>query len=243
MNRILLICIVLISTRPVSAQKLTFSDGLSVVCEYDRADTVKSRTSKHNYTGDWIDGKGGRMVCYVNRRCSVVDTFGNIVIPADYVDIRRIGDIFKAYKDKRYYLIDRKGEVLTPNGCNYVFEKSGFFIVGNNKKEGIYNMLGKKIIPLDYEHVTPFSDGLFRATKDRKMGLIDIQNHVIVDFKYAYIAPPSNGKVKTCECDEPAWPKNFNKDYYRYYKKGYREIESGVMIMCKNPLYDELIIE
>jgi hypothetical protein len=122
-----------------------------------------------------------------------------------------VEDIFRVYplEDNRVIFIDNKfmGKIKdtktnTILGHYYVakiaFKKDAAFINGlcvvyKDKTEGalggFINKKGDLIIPLMYEYVTSFSEGLAAVKKDGKWGFIDGNNKVVIPFIYEVTYP------------------------------------------------------
>ena len=65
--------------------------------------------------------------------------------------------------------------------------------VRNNGKTGIIDEQGKVIIPIEYDDISDFKDGLFFAKKSKKYGMIDINENIIIPFEYKKIRFFSEG--------------------------------------------------
>lgn len=71
-------------------------------------------------------------------------------------------------------------------------EISGYFINGfmrvrNNGKAGIVNEKGEVVIPIKYDNVLDYKNGMFTAEKNNKWGIIDTKNKIIIPFEYGRI--------------------------------------------------------
>jgi hypothetical protein len=71
-------------------------------------------------------------------------------------------------------------------------EISGYFINGfmrvrNNGKAGIMNENGEIVIPIEYDNVLDYKNGMFTAEKSNKWGIIDTENKIIIPFEYGRI--------------------------------------------------------
>ena len=58
---------------------------------------------------------------------------------------------------------------------------------------GFIDKNGKTVIPVEYDALGTFLEGLAFACKDGKYGVIDTQNNVVVPFEYTRITSYSNG--------------------------------------------------
>ncbi|MEG2569151.1 MAG: WG repeat-containing protein, partial [Acinetobacter sp.] len=56
--------------------------------------------------------------------------------------------------------------------------------VSINEKYGFIDKSGKIVIPIEYDNVFDFSEGLFSVELDEKWGFIDINNEMIIDGDY-----------------------------------------------------------
>jgi len=111
------------------------------------------------------------------------------------VEIKRNGNYYHGY-------INLKGETIIP--CEYLdltdFSKGlayGYKQVLTNNKEtnevgqysthGVLDSTGNIVIPMIYDEVLAFSNGLFRVKKSKKYGYVDYNGKVIIPLEYFYV--------------------------------------------------------
>jgi len=160
----------------------------------------------------------GIAVVQKDGKYGCIDKTGKLVIPLLYDDIESFYDGFsKVKKGTSRFLMNKSGVLV----CDITkfdmvgFVSDGLFLVSLNDKYGFYNTSGKEIVPLKYDYVYSFCDGVarvevgdtfeeyvyinkagvrigqenFRAQGDFSEGF----GHVAVDEKHGYI--DKNGKI------------------------------------------------
>lgn len=76
--------------------------------------------------------------------------------------------------------------------------KDGYAVVSMNRKEGVIDLSGREIIPVEYDNVGNYSDhpfayGYISAVKDGKFGFLDLNGNVTCDFVYSEDAVDDRG--------------------------------------------------
>ena len=76
--------------------------------------------------------------------------------------------------------------------------KDGYAVVTMNRKEGIIDLTGREVIPVEYDSVGnytdhPFAFGYISAVKDGKFGFLDLDGNVTCDFVYSEDAVDDRG--------------------------------------------------
>lgn len=88
-------------------------------------------------------------------------------------------------KKCKYMVYDLNGNLLdTYNLLRNNLSDDAIFAVKKGGKWGYIDGYGKVIIPLEYEEVGNFSEGLAAVRKDGKWGYINLKNEVVIPFEF-----------------------------------------------------------
>lgn len=95
-------------------------------------------------------------------------------------------------QDRQYVYINQNGKVITPpyNWADTFYD--GLAIVCSSNC-GMINEKGDEVIPLVYQHIDLFTEGLAAVKKENKMGFIDKKGKEIIPPKYDVVMPFMNG--------------------------------------------------
>ena len=178
-----------------------------------------------------------------------------------YDDVRAIpdSDLYIAKKDELYGVIDAQGNNVVP------FSYDGMNIAGDVKevllrvcKDNKYGCLEintfTEMIPLEYDYMGLFTDGLAAVSKDGRYGIVkeNGEMYVPVDYSYAYILDDGFFYLKKGEITE-LYNKNgelifsdnilfisFYGDFFKIEKNDELQIidKSGNMILSADYWYD-----
>jgi len=125
--------------------------------------------------------KKGRNYMYINLKGEpVIQDFDNYVIePSDNTYIVGVR------KECKYMVYDLNGNLLdTYNLLRNNWSDDAIFAVKKGGKWGYIDGYGKVIIPLEYEEVRNFSEGLAAVRKDGKWGYINLKNEVVIPIEF-----------------------------------------------------------
>ncbi|MCL1866274.1 MAG: WG repeat-containing protein [Oscillospiraceae bacterium] len=134
---------------------------------------------------------------------------GEVVLPAEYAHISWFsGDYARVRRlsDDKWGIVNKKGEIIVPfeyDSLNYGQKGEGDFppifsdgltmvakSVGNDSeglpilKWGFADLKGKVAIPLEYDFVYEFSDGIAGVMKNNKWGAINTKGEVVIPLEY-----------------------------------------------------------
>ena len=133
--------------------------------------------------------KKGRNYMYINLKGEpviqdfdnyVIQNFDNYVIePSDNTYIVGVR------KECKYMVYDLNGNLLdTYNLLRNNWSDDAIFAVKKGGKWGYIDGYGKVIIPLEYEEVRNFSEGLAAVRKDGKWGYINPKNEIVIPIEF-----------------------------------------------------------
>ena len=179
-----------------------------------------------------------------NQKFGVVNILGEEIIPCEYAYIGNISSkqtIQIRNESKCFAIMDTQGKTIIPCEYDVIHEDFDIYRVRKDNRWGGIDSTGRMVIPLEYENLGTFKNGVSKAFKNGYIGCIDKNNRVIFDFKYAYINPFKNGVAEACECEDFVQANN-RAMVKRYEKKGYVLLKTPtrLMAMCKNPVYSQL---
>ena len=124
--------------------------------------------------------KGRNYMCINLKGEAVIQDFDNYVIePSDNTYIVGVR------KECKYMVYDLNGNLLdTYNLLRNNWSDDAIFAVKKGGKWGYIDGYGKVIIPLEYEEVGDFSEGLAAVRKDDKWGYINPKNEVVIPIEF-----------------------------------------------------------
>lgn len=108
---------------------------------------------------------------------------------------------------KRYFLINRAGELTVPVGSedNTLYFSAGLAKITVDGKHGFVNRDGKFVIPAIYQNAYSFTgEGQPAAVRDQKTGkwgFIDVTGKQVLPFVYYHAMPFADGKANITEAD------------------------------------------
>lgn len=90
-------------------------------------------------------------------------------------------------------VINSSGKAVFNNTYNIIhrFEEEGYAQVSKNNKWGFINTAGKVVIPLIYDQVSRFSEGLVSVKKDGKIGYLNVSGQEVIPLSNKYQDPGS----------------------------------------------------
>lgn len=107
-------------------------------------------------------------------------------------------------------LIDDKGTPITEFGIYgniFNIQPNGFAKVQHPRRRlyGLLNQSGKLVVPILYDQITPFKNGIATIKKYAKYGFIDEQGKVIVAPMYDKVGEPTEGLIPVFVSEEKVW--------------------------------------
>ena len=120
-------------------------------------------------------------IYYINLKGEPViqDFDANVIEPSDNTYIVGVR------KECKYMVYDLNGNLLdTYNLLRNNWSDDAIFAVKKGGKWGYIDGYGKVIIPLEYEEVGNFSEGLAAVRKDGKWGYINLKNEVVIPIEF-----------------------------------------------------------
>ena len=123
---------------------------------------------------------------YINLKGEpVIQDFDNYVIQNYVIEPSDNTYIVGVRKECKYMIYDLNGNLLdTYDGFINNWSGNAIFGVKKGGKWGYIDGYGKVIIPLEYEEVGNFSEGLAAVRKDGKWGYINLKNEVVIPFEF-----------------------------------------------------------
>ncbi len=130
--------------------------------------------------------KKGRNYMYINLKGEpVIQDFDNYVIQNYVIEPSDNTYIVGVRKECKYMVYDLNGNLLdTYDGFINNWSGNAIFAVKKGGKWGYIDGYGKVIIPLEYEEVGDFSEGLAAVRKDGKWGYINLKNEVVIPIEF-----------------------------------------------------------
>ena len=149
-----------------------------------------------NIGADYANNKGGKW--------GIIDTKGKIIIPIKYDQARSLGynlfalntgykfDNMDASPSGKYAIFNAAGKALTPLAYSgYLLSvrfEEGYAPLetwdGKKQRYGLLDSTGKVAIPVKYDEVGGFREGLCKLVLNGKIGFIDKSTKLVIPMKY-----------------------------------------------------------
>lgn len=172
-----------------------------------------------------------RMKVLVNDKGEIIsDQYSELYYLDDY-------EMYLGVKDTPLTVIDKNEKVMfnpkrSYSEIYYPDEEYGRVLVTKDFKCGFVDFEGNEVIPLTYDSVHEFTDGLSLACIDDKYGYIDVDGNVIIELKYRVAEPFMHGLAPVKEDGNyyyinKSGQKQFDQEYKlagRFSSSGYAKI-------------------
>ena len=145
-------------------------------------------------------------------------TFGYINTSGQFVikpKLNKAGDFTKfgvtnAVLNGQSVLIDERGMPITEFGIYgniFNIQSNGFTKVQHPRRRlyGLLNQFGKLVVPIQYDQITPFKNGIATIRKYGKLGFLDENGKVIVEPKFDKVGEPAEGLIPVFMTKEKSW--------------------------------------
>lgn len=148
-----------------------------------------------------VQKEGTKHYMYINLKGEPViqDFYTDMFDSSDNANIVTV--LLRENNECKYKVYDFKGNLLG-NYDNFRKNRTGnaVFAVKKDGKWGYIDANGKIVIPLEYEEVADFSEGLAPVCKNGKWGYINLKKEVVIPFKFANSKMYSfkNGVARYC---------------------------------------------
>ena len=166
----------------------SFSDGLAKVEKNGHKFFIDTTGRPVFYVDDYSYCEGFyHGLCKVgkNGMTGFIDVHGNLVIDTKYEIARTFNQgLSEAYGDGHWGAINTVGDTIIPFVYKQIWSNDGYYLVKKEGKWGILDNNNNVVIPIEYDYLDPFYEGLARAERNGKMGFIDKNNRVVIPFQY-----------------------------------------------------------
>ena len=166
-----------------------FSEGLALVKKDERKfyiDTtgqVAFYVEGYSFCGPFSCGLS--QVSLSSGMDGFLNVHGELVIGTNYEIARAFHDgVSEAYGNGHWGVINTVCDTLIPFAYSYLRGHNGQYIIRKDGKYGMIDINNNTIIPIEYDMLEWFYNGLALAMKNDKTGFIDVNNKVVVPFQY-----------------------------------------------------------
>lgn len=148
-----------------------------------------------------------------NGKTGLVDSDGNIILPAQYDEVKDLkGDdwansqIYLVTKKGKFGMVDYAGKIILSAEYSQIECRNDSCRISKDGKYGYTTTAGSNFIPLEYEGLRDISEGKIAALKNGKWGFLNTKNEWIISPKFPdsgqEIRDFSEGFAKICEKKE-----------------------------------------
>ena len=135
-----------------------------------------------------------------DNKFGIKDKNGNILVPAQYKKLVRVGDTsWITLKGSRYGLMDNSGQFLVEPKYRHVERVLLKYVkFGNDNDYGLYDETGKAIIQPEFSSIEPLFGQMFLTCKKYKYGVYDITGKKLLPNNYddIYMPDPNSMRIQ-----------------------------------------------
>ena len=135
-----------------------------------------------------------------DNKFGIKDKNGNILVPAEYKKLVRVGETsWITLKGSRYGLMDNSGNFLIKPKYRHVERILLKYVkFGNDNDYGLYDETGKVIIPAEFSSIEPLFGQMFLTCKKYKYGVYDINGQKLLPNNYddIYMPDPNSMRIQ-----------------------------------------------
>ena len=135
-----------------------------------------------------------------NNKFGIKDKKGNILVPADYKKLVRVGETsWITLKGSRYGLMDNSGNFIIKPKYRHVERILLKYVkFGNDNDYGLYDETGKVIIPAEFSSIEPLFGKMFLTCKKYKYGVYNIDGEKLLPNNYddIYMPTPNTMRIR-----------------------------------------------
>ena len=192
----ILSCIVLLTTNNVYAHSHYCHSSCPVYLinkDYIQQEQFFTNCDKHYVLKETIICfySNGTRRSYTN--CTIYNTDGTI-LETDCLSVKHLAHnnqhYFIIYKNKKYSIIDDKGNYLTTKNYKKMQEiAQNKLLVKLDKKYGVINIDENIIVPIKYKEFEQIEKNLFKTKLNGYYGVIDSSNNILIKNEYDKITP------------------------------------------------------
>ena len=145
-----------------------------IPCIYDKADSFMH----------------GIAIVEYGKKTGALNTKGELVIPLDYLilaDLSILGPVLlMAIKERRWGVINKKNQVVVPFEFDEVMAMGGMVTVTKQSKKGLYDHIGRLIVPVVYDDIQHplMGDNSINVSKNGKWGVLNKFGKEICEPRY-----------------------------------------------------------
>ena len=132
------------------------------------------------------------------KKYGMMDNLQNTIIQSKYDYMKFLNEkLIKIKSGDLYGVMDTDGKWLLQLNLKYIGEEREEMVAlkGNNKKWGFMNSKGELSIPLQYDNVNSFYDGIAEVEHNNKWGFIDKKGEVVIPLMYEGVRYSSLGLI------------------------------------------------
>lgn len=146
---------------------------------------------------------GNLLIAQKGDKYGIINSKNETIVPFQYNIIIKLGEGFAEtginkpgnYKGRYWGIINFLGqEVIPPKFDNIQNQHNGYFEVEQNSKKGLYDYLGKQVLPIVYTECFGCSDSKYFIVmnENEKMGIVDDKNKIVLPFQYDFLFQDSS---------------------------------------------------
>ena len=135
-----------------------------------------------------------------DEKFGIKDKGGNIIVPAEYKKLIRVGtSSWIVQKKNKFGLIDNSGKILVKPKYRHVERVFGKFVkLGNENDYALYDEKGEIILAHRYSKIDILFGGMFLTCRNFKYGVTDSKGNVILEnmFDDIYMPKPNIMRIQ-----------------------------------------------
>lgn len=130
-----------------------------------------------------------------NNEWGAVNQLGEKLIDQRYERYRIVSDSFLVLdnaKSKDLYSISSERILLKSDYDAFYPFSDQYLLIKKNRRLGLINMEGQKVLDLRYDEIQAFAENGFRAKLQDKWGVVAAGDSLVIPFEYDFLAPLKN---------------------------------------------------
>lgn len=186
--------------------------------------------------------KGDVAVVKIFRKYGLIDKTGKAITPFKYDEVENEGHSWIIVKQGRilnwqHGLINNKGQELMPLDFDYIIPVGNTVLIATKGDLcGLYDTLGKIIIPVEYLKMD-YQDGLLPCKKNKLFGVFHENGQLIVPFEFDTLVICPDHFIAVFKNNKGGWYNKYGKEICKtgYDFLGY--FNDGVSVFKRNGKY------
>jgi hypothetical protein len=141
--------------------------------------------------------ENGHARVYRQGKYALMDSMGQNILPAIFAGVGTFGELIPVSKGEGWGYSDSKVRLKIDYQYDYAYSFiDGVAIVEQNGLEGLIDLKGETLTPLEYNDLDRIDFGFFIVSKQGQLGLINLKGQQVLDHSYQRISMVNSGLLR-----------------------------------------------